>query len=128
MRYHVSVVAQFFIQIVVALSALLLWSAAVRLIGRVFGVPLTFFGLRQRHGNSKRVTFAQHIWLIGVLGWGCGMWIFTTFYDYLKWKYRSGSAYHVTAEDLLLHAVLWGLGGVVFGWMTWKGRTGTAES
>ena len=128
MRYHVSVVAEFFIQLVVALLALLLWLAVVALIGRAFGIRLPFFSLRQRDGHSKSLTFSQHMWLKGVLGYGCGMWIFTTFYDYLKWKYGSGSAYHASAEDLLLHSVLWGLGGALFGWMTWNGRTGTAES
>ena len=127
MRYHVSVVAEFFIRIVVALALLLLWLAVVTLIGRAFGVRVPFFSLRQRNGISQRLTFSQHMWLNGVLGWGCGMWIFTTFYDYLKW-YWSGSAHHLSAENLLLHAALWGLGGVLFGWMTWKGRTGTAES
>jgi hypothetical protein len=127
MRYHVSVVAEFFIQIVVALPVFLLWYALVTLIGRSFGVRL-FRSLRQHNGTSQRLTFLQHMWWKGVLVWGCGMWIITTFYDYLDWKYWSGSAYHFSAGNLLSHAVLWPLGGLLFGWMTWNAGTGTAES
>ncbi len=126
MRYHVSVVAEFFIQIVVALPVFLLWFAVVTLIGRAFGVRLPFRGLWQRNGTSQSLTFLQHMWFKGVLGWGCGMWIVTTFDDYLGWKYWSGSAHDLSAEELLIHAVLWPVAGLLFGWMTWNARTGTA--
>jgi hypothetical protein len=128
MRYHVSVVAEFFIQMVVILPVFLLWFAVVTLIGRAFGVRLPFRSLRQRNGASQSLTFSQHMWLKGVLGWGCGMWIVTTFDDYLDWKYWSGPAHDLSAGKLLFHAVLWPLAGLVFGWMTWNARTGTAES
>jgi hypothetical protein len=128
MSYHVSVVAEFFIQIVVALPVFLLWFAVVTLIGRAFGVRLLFRGLRQRNGTLQSLTFSQHMWLKGVIGWGCGMWIVTTFDDYLDWKYWGGSAHDLSAGKLLFHAVLWPLAGLVFGWMTWNARTGTAES
>jgi hypothetical protein len=127
MRYHVSVVAESFIRIAVVLPVFLLWYALVTLIGRAFGVRL-FRSLRQRNGTSQSLTFSQHMWLRGVLGWGCGMWIVTTFDDYLGWKYWSGSAYHFSAGYLLSHAVLWPLAGLLFGWMTWNAGTGTAES
>ena len=128
MRYHVSVVAEFFIQIIVAVPVFLLWFAVVILIGRAFGIQLPFRSLRQRNGASQSLTFSQHMWLMGVLGWGCGMWIVTTFDDYLDWKYWGGPAHDLSAEKLLFHAVLWPLGGALFGWMTWNARTGTAES
>ncbi|MGH9636000.1 MAG: hypothetical protein ACRD72_14315 [Candidatus Angelobacter sp.] len=128
MRYHVSVVAEFFIQMVVALPVFLLWFAVVILIGRAFGVRLPFRGLRQHNGTSQSLTFSQHMWLRGVLGWGCGMWIVTTFDDYLDWKYWSGSPHDLAAGKLLFHAVLWPLAGLLFGWMTWNAKTGTAES
>jgi hypothetical protein len=128
MRYHVSVVAESFIRIAVVLPVFLLWFAVVALIGRAFGVRLPFRRFWQRNGTSQSLTFLQHMWLKGVLGWGCGMWIVTTFDDYLGWKYWSGSAYHFSAGNLLSHAVLWPLGGLLFGWMTWNARTGTAES
>ena len=128
MRYHVSIVAEFFIQMVVALPVLLLWVAVVTLIGRAFGVRLPFRRLRQRNDTAQSLTFSQHMWLMGVLGWGCGMWIVTTFDDYLDWKYWSGSAHDLSAGKLFFHAVLWPLAGLLFGWMTWNARTGTAES
>jgi ABC-type dipeptide/oligopeptide/nickel transport system permease subunit len=42
MRYHVSVVAEFFIQMVVALPVLLLWFAVVTLIGVLSGSDCRF--------------------------------------------------------------------------------------
>ena len=122
MRYHVSVVTEFFIQIVVALPAFLLWFAVITLLGRAFGVRSPF------RGTSQKLTFSQHMWLRGVLGWGCGMWIVTTLDDYLDWKYWSGSAHDLSAGKLVFHAVLWPLAGLLFGWMTWNARTGKAES
>ena len=128
MRYHVSGVAEFFIQILVAVPVVLLWFAVVMLLGRAFGVQLPFRNLRQVNAVSRRLTFAQHIWLIGVLGWGCGVWIATTFDDYLEWKYWGGSAHDLSAGRLFFRAVLWALAGLLFGWMRWDGRTGAAES
>jgi hypothetical protein len=128
MLYHVSKMAKFFILIVVPVAVSLLWFGVVTLIGRAFGVRFLFHSLRQGSGTSQSVTFSQHMWLIGVLGWGCGMWIATTFHDYLDWKYWGGYARALSAERLLFHAVLWPLGGLLFGWVSWKGRTGTAES
>ena len=106
----------------------LLWFAMIMLLGRAFGVQLPFRILRQRNAVSRRLTFAQYIWLIGVLGWGCGMWIATTLDDYLDWKYWVGSAHNLSAGNLLIHAVLWPLAGLLFGWMGWNGRTGTASN
>jgi len=128
MRYHVSIVAEFFIEIIVAVPVLVLWFGVVMLLGRAFGVQLPFRSLRKRNGVALSLTFAQHMWLIGVLGWGCGVWIATTFDDYLEWKYWGGSAHDLSAGRLFFRAVLWLLGGVLFGWMTWNAKTGTAES
>ena len=124
MRYHVFVVAEFFIQRAITLPVLLLWFAVVALLARAFGVRLLFRRLRQRNGTSQSLTFSQHMRLMGVLGWGCGMWIVTTLDDYVEWKYWSGSAHDLSAGKLLFHAVLWPLAGLLFGWMTWKHQNG----
>jgi hypothetical protein len=124
MRYHVSLVAEFLTQMAVAVPALVLWLAAVTLLGRAFGVGLPFRILGRRNGTSQGRTFSQHMWFTGVLGWGCGMWIVTTLGDYLDWKYWSGSAHDLSAGKLLFHAVLWPLAGLLFGWMTWNTRNG----
>jgi hypothetical protein len=121
-------VAEFFIQILVALPVFLLWFAVVALLLRAFGVRLPFRGLRGRNGASQSLTFSQHMWLIGVLYWGCGMWIVTTLDDYLDWKYWNGSAHDLSAGKLLFHAVLWPLGGLLFGWMSWNTRAAKAEN
>jgi hypothetical protein len=128
LRYHVSVVAKFLIQIGVALPLFLLWYAVLTLVVRAFGVRLAFPCLRRHIGNLQRLTFSQHIWLIGVLYWGCGMWIVTTFGHYIGWKYWSGSGHDLSAEELLFGAVLWPLCGALFGWMTWNTKKGNAES
>jgi hypothetical protein len=123
-RYHVSVVAEFFIRIVVALPVFLLWFGVVTLLGRAFGVRLPFGSLREPNGTSQSLTFSQHMWWMGVLGWGCGMWVVTTLGDYLDWKYWNGSAHNLSAGKLLFHAALWPLGGLLFGWMTWNAKRG----
>jgi hypothetical protein len=128
MRYHVSVMAKVFIHIVVALPVFVLWFVVVTLLGRAFGARLPFPNLQRRNGTSKSLTFSQHMWLMGVLGWGCGMWIVTTLDDYLDWKYWSGSAHDLSAEKLLFNAVLWPMAGLLFGWMMWNARTDKAGS
>jgi hypothetical protein len=119
---------EFSILIVVALLAFLLWYAVVVLLLRPFGVRLPFRRLRSRNGTSRSLTFSQHIWLNGVLYWGCGMWIVMTLGDYLDWKYWNGSAHDLSAGRLLFHAVLWPLGGFAYGWMSWNTRNGNAEN
>jgi hypothetical protein len=127
-RYHVSVMAEFFIPIVVALPVFLLWYVVVALIGRAFAVRLPFSSLRWRNDTAQSLTFSQHRWFIGVLTWGCGMWIVTTLANYLEWKYWNGYAGNLSAGRLLSNAILWPLGGLLFGWMSWNARTGKAES
>jgi hypothetical protein len=120
--------ADFLIQMALALPVFLLWFVVVALIARASGVRLPFPNLRGRKGTSQSLTFSQHMWLIGVLYWGCGMWIVTTLDDYLEWKYWNGSPHDLSAGRLLFHAVLWPLGGLLFGWMSWNTRAGKAES
>jgi hypothetical protein len=124
LRYYVPVVAEFLIQMAVAVPALVLWFAVVTLLGCALGVGLPFRILRQRNGTSQSLTFSQHMWFMGALGWGCGMWIVTTLGDYLDWKYWSGSAHDLSTGKLLFHAVLWPLAGLLFGWMTWNAGNG----
>jgi hypothetical protein len=114
-RYHVSAMADFFIQIAVALPVLLLWFVVVALIARAFGVRLPFPSLRGRKGTSQSLTFSKHMLFIGVLYWGCGMWILTTLHDYLEWKYLNGPVHDFSAGRLLFHSVVWPLGGLLFG-------------
>jgi len=118
---------EFLIQIAIALPVFLLWFALVTLVVRAFGVRLPFFSLWRHNTTPQRLTFSQHIWLIGVLYWGCGMWIVTTLDDYIDWKYLSGSAHDLSTWKLLFHAVLWPLAGLGFGWMTCNTKTRNAE-
>lgn len=128
MRYHISVVAKFSIQMAVTVLVLILWFAVVTLLGRAFGIRVPFRIMRQHDNTSRGLTFSQHMWMMGVLGWGCGMWIVTTLNDYLDWKYWSGSPHDLSTWKLLFHALLWPLAGLLFGWITWNVGTGKAES
>ena len=123
MRYY-PVMAEVFIQIAVALSAFLLWYVMVALLLRAFGVrlPLPFRRLHGHGGASRSLSFPQHLWINGVLYWGCGMWIILTLGTYLDWKYWNGSAHDLSAGKLLFHAVLWPVGGLLFGLLTWNTR------
>jgi hypothetical protein len=56
------------------------------------------------------------------------MWIVTALGHYIDWKYWSGSGRDLSIEELLFQAVLWPLGGALFGWMTWNKKRGNAES
>ena len=89
---------------------------------------LPLLRLRWHNGNLQRLTFSQHIWLIGVVYWGCGMWIVTTLDHYIDWKYWSGSGHGLSAEELLFGAVVWPFAGALFGWATWNTKKGNAES
>lgn len=114
--------AEFLIQIVVALPLLLLWYAVVALLLRAFGFRQPFRRM------SQNLTFSQYMWLIGVVYWGGGMLIMTTLDDYLDWKYWNGSARNLSAGRLVFHAVLWPLAGLLFGWMTWNTRAGKTDN
>jgi hypothetical protein len=121
-------VTEFFIQLIVVLPIFVLWPAVVAVLARPFGVRFPFLGFRKNKGTSQSLTFAQHLWLVGVLGWGCGVWMVLTLSDLLDWKYWNGPAHDLSAARLLLHAVTWALGGLVFGWLTWNTRMGKGVS
>ncbi len=112
-----------FIQVLVTLPVFLLWIAMVAAFVRPFGIRLPFLGFGKSKRTSQSLSFSQHVWLIGVLSWGCGMWIVTTLDDYLDWKYWNGSAHNLSAERMMFHAFTWPLAGLLFGWMSWYGRT-----
>ena len=117
-----------FIQLIVVMLVFLLWLAVLAAFVRPFGVRLPVLLFGKRKSTAQSLSFSQHMWLIGVLSWGCGMWIVTTLSDYLDWKYWDGSAHNLSAGRLLFHAALWPLGGLLFGWMSWNTRMGKAES
>ena len=113
----------------VGIAVLLLWSVVVRLLVRPFGVrlPLGLVRLVRSNGTSPALTLPHYIWLVGVLFWGCGMFIVTTLGEYVDWGYWNGSSHKLSAGILLFRALAYLIGGLVFGWMTWRQRAEKAS-
>jgi hypothetical protein len=112
--------AEFVVQMIVTLCAFLLWLVVVSLLARPFGVrmPLPWLGFGDRKILQTRSLY-QHILVVGVLYWGCGMVIVTTLWDYLNWKYSGGSYQNLSVDKILIRAVIFPMAGILFGWRTW---------
>jgi hypothetical protein len=120
-------VAEFFIETLVVLLAIFLWLVVVALLVRSFGVrlPLAPFSAFKRTYVPQALTFSKHVLVFGVLYFGCGMLIVTTLFHYLEWKYWHGSSSNLTVHKLLVFAVLWPIvGGLLYGLISWNGRSG----
>jgi hypothetical protein len=121
-------VAAFFISMLVAMPVFFLWLVVVALLVRPFGVqlpPFGPFGLGKRTRAVQALTFVQHVFVHGVLGFGCGMLIFRTVSDYVEWKYFHGSSATLTTTGLLHALFAYPLmGGVLFGLISWNTRAG----
>lgn len=118
--------AEFFIEMLVALPVFFLWLVVVALLVRPFGVrlPLGPFSFGKRASALQALTFPQYVLVCGVLCFGCGMLIVTTLSNYLEWKYWHGSSSSLTAGKLLRDAVQWPIvSGVLFGLISWNGRS-----
>ena len=112
--------AEIFVQALVVVIALVLWSFVVGLIAQSFGVSWRPFRFRRR--GLQSLSYPQHVWFYGVLYWGCGMAIVTTLVDYIDWRYWGGSSRRLSVAMIALRAVFWLVTGVVFGRMTWHGK------
>src|ERR1700675_3537664 len=110
-----------------SLPLFFLWLVAVSLLVRPFGVwlPLPPFSFGERACALQALTFSQYLLVCcGVLCFGCGMLIVTTFSHYLEWKYWHGSSLSLTTDKLLGKAVLEPIiGGLLFGLISWNGRS-----
>jgi len=103
-----------------------LWLAVVSVMVRPFGVwlPLGPLSFAKRKIAFQALTFTQHLIIRGVLLWGCGVFIVIMFSHYLEWKYFHGSSDSLTAGNLLWRFVTYPLvGGVLFGLISWNGRS-----
>lgn len=109
---------EFLLSALVVLLTPLLWYGVVELVARLFGVSI--FPRLWRHERAVRpLTFSQHMGFVGVLAWGGGVFFATTLLEYLEWKYW-GAFHGLSANRMLLKAVVWLTAGLLFGWMTWK--------
>jgi hypothetical protein len=120
-------VAEFFIETLVALLVIFLWLIVVALLVRPFGVQLPFspFSLFKRTYALQALTLSQHVLVVGVLLFGCGMLAVRTSSDYLEWKYFHGSSTSLTTTGLLRAFVTYPLiGGVLYGLISWNARSG----
>jgi hypothetical protein len=82
-------------------------------------MPLGVISLAKRRRALQTLTFSQYLLVFGVFCFGCGMFIVTTLSDYLVWKYAHGSPPRLTPGKLLGPI----MGGIVFGLITWTGRS-----
>ncbi len=114
------------VETLLALPVLFLWLAVVSVLVRPFGIrlPLAPFSAKRRSA-FQALTFSQYLMVCGVLCFGCGMLIVTTFSRYIEWKYWHGSS--LTTESLLRDAFQYPLlSGVLFGIVGWFTRGGNS--
>jgi hypothetical protein len=105
LAYYVLVMAELVIEILIALPVVLLWLTVVSVLVRPFGVrlPLTPFSWDKQRSAFQSLTFSQYVIVGGVLYFGCGMWIVTTLWRYLEWKYWHGPS--ISTENFLRDAM-----------------------
>jgi hypothetical protein len=114
--YHVLAVARFFIALLlVGLPTVFLWNFLTALLFRLFGVrlPLLPFAFKASKQASQLLTFSQSVW-VGVIQFGCGMFICMTLYEYLAWKYWDAPWSHFPIR-IRVYAVMWPAVGLLIG-------------
>jgi DUF1365 family protein len=119
-------VAEFFIEMLAAVLVIFLWLIVVALLVRPFGMlPLSPFSFFKRRYAFQALTLSQHVLVVGVLLFGCGMLMVRTSSDYLEWKYFHGSSASLTTTGLLRAFVTYPLiAGVLYGLISWNARSG----
>jgi hypothetical protein len=118
--------AEVIVETLLAVPMVLLWLVVVAILVRPFGIrlPLAPFSAKRRSA-FKALSFSQFLIIGGVLCFGCGMLIATTFSRYIEWKYWHGSS--ITREGLLRDAFQYPLlSGVLFGVVGWLTRGGNS--
>jgi len=125
LSYHVLTLVGLLIFVAV-IAWILLWSVVVSLLTRAFGVrmPLLPFRFSDRRRASQLLTFAQYVWIFGVLNFGCGMWMVITLWDYLDWKYTGGPQF-LSKSHILFSAGVYLMAGLFYGASSWKGEKST---
>jgi hypothetical protein len=109
-------VARTFIALLlVGLPLLFVWIFLTALLFRLFGIrlPLLPFSFKASKQASQLLTFSQSVW-VGVIQTGCGMFIFTTLYEYLACKYWNAPWDHFRIR-IRIYAVMWPAFGLLIG-------------
>lgn len=122
---YILAVTEVIVETLLALPVLFLWLAVVSVLVRPFGtrLPLAPPFSAKRRSAFQALTFSQYLMVCGVLCFGCGMLIVTTFFRHIEWKYLHGSA--LTTESLLRDAFQYPLlSGGLFGMVGWFTRNG----
>ena len=104
---------------------ILLWYALVALLVRPFGVQLPInhlFNWGEKRAAFRRLTFAKHIVVFGVLFFGGLMFVNMTIWDYLDWRFWGGSYHRLSVDVIFLHAATCLGLGVLLGVLNWKGK------
>jgi hypothetical protein len=120
-------VAEFIFTTVAILPVFFLWLTVVTLLVRPFGVrlPLAPHSFAKRKTALQALSFTECVIICGVLYFGCGMFIVTTLSRYIEWKYFHGSSDSLSTDSLLREIVTYLIGGLLFGLISWNGRSST---
>ena len=114
----------FAVMLIVGVPVMLGWISVLYWLARRLGIPAQLRWRRktglQRGAAQESLTRLQHVVLNGVLGWGVGCALLITGVDYVG--YKIGFHGPVSVSDFAEKFVVYPLGGVLFGFFTWKHR------
>jgi len=119
MRSNIGDVTRDYLPILLCLPVVLIWQAAVTLLFRKFAIPAPLG--RSLGGNAiRQLTRRQCVWIVGVLQWGIGMFLFFECLGVIRWRYWADPFYAPSMWKTLLSLALWVIMGFVFGQLMWK--------
>ena len=119
--------ADLVIEILIILPVFLLWLTVVSVLVRPFGVrlPLMPFNWAKHRSTLHALTFPQYVTIVGILYFGCGVFVINMVSRYFEWKYGHGSS--IISGNVLRDAVGNIFAGVIFGVFLWPARPGSSN-
>jgi hypothetical protein len=96
----------------------LLWVVVIApIIAQAFGVPLQV-GLWRGRRHNEQLNKREWILVSGVFGWGIGMFLFSTAFDFLDWRLLGDDYSRLRLRHIGFRLITWLIAGVVFGLLT----------
>jgi hypothetical protein len=86
-------------------------------------MPVWPFAFAKRKSALRFLTLPQYLLINGVLCFGGGMLVMTTLSRYLEWRYWHGASDPLGPHNVGERVVTWLLAGVVWGLISWMGRS-----
>jgi Na+-driven multidrug efflux pump len=116
------------ITFIAGVAATLFWIGYVAPgIARFLGIPAAI-GFRRADRKNQHLSRAQYFWLIGVLGFGFGLFLWPTIDEYLRWKLLGDEIAKLQLNYLFRKLVIYLVGGALFGFWTFVGRPTAPKS